>query len=219
MHRIAAGLFAVALLAPAQDFSLDHLFSHPYVWGVWPSQMAWAKHAHVLGFLWNEKGQPFRDLYAYNADSKKLTRLTDLEGLKDPINDTEAERDVHRKNYLIPSPGLASFDLSEDGGKAAVSYRGDLFVVDTATAKLQRLTKTKAPEVNPHFSPDHSKIAFTQSGQLYVLTLNGGMLEQRTDIRPPAELTSFHWSPNGQYLSYSVDPQPWPHHASAKLLR
>ena len=59
------------------------------MWGTWPSNVAWARHAHILGFLWNAKGEAFKDLYVYNADTKKLTRLTDLKGLKDPINETE----------------------------------------------------------------------------------------------------------------------------------
>ncbi len=208
MLRLFAALLAGTLLLPAQDWSLDHLFTRPFVWGTWPSQISWAKHAHILGFLWNAKGETFKDLYVYDADSKKLTRLTDLESLKDPINETEAERDEHRKDYLVPPAGLNSFDLSEDGAKAVFSYHGDLFLVHTNGGPILRITKTKAAEVNPQFSPDGTKVAFTQAGQIYVLNLGGGTLEQRTDVRPPAALTSFRWSPDGKYFSYSVQPQP-----------
>jgi hypothetical protein len=130
----ALGLFAFALALPAQQWSIDRLFTRPFLWGTWPTQITWAKHAHVVGFLWNAQGETFRDLYIYNADSRKLIRLTDLKGLKDPINDTEAERDEHRRNYLVPPAGLTSFDLSKDGRKAVFSYCGDLFLVDTRTA-------------------------------------------------------------------------------------
>lgn len=208
MLRFALSLFAFALTLAAHQWSLDRLFTRPFLWGTWPTQIAWAKHAHVVGFVWNEKGETFRDLYVYNAESKKLTRLTDIKGLKDPINDSEAERDEHRRNYLVPPAGLTSFDLSEDGTKAVFSYRGDLFVVDTRTAAVTRITKTKAPEVDPRFSPDGTRVAFTQSGQIYVLTLGTGTLEQRTDVRPPAALTSYSWSPDGKFFSYEVRPQP-----------
>jgi dipeptidyl aminopeptidase/acylaminoacyl peptidase len=208
MLRFAFGLFAFALVLPAQQWSLDRLFTRPFLWGTWPTQVTWAKHAHVLGFLWNDHGETFRDLYVYNADSKKLTRLTDLKGLKDPINDSEAETDEHRRNYLVPPAGLTSFDLSQDGTKAVFSYRGDLFFADTRTAAVTRLTKTKAPEVDPQFSPDGTRVAFTQSGQIYVLNLGASTLEQRTEIRPPAALTSYSWSPDGRFFCYEVRPQP-----------
>ncbi len=190
MLRLVTAFVACSFLIPAQDLSLDHLFTRPFIWGTWPSHIGWAKHAHMLGFLWNAKGETFKDLYVYNAETKKLTRLTDLEGLKDPINETEAERDEHRKEYLPPPAGLTSFDLSEDGTKAIFSYRGDLFLVPTSGGPILRLTKTKAPEVNPRFSPDGARVAFTQSGQIYVLNLGGGTLEQRTDVHAPASLTA-----------------------------
>ena len=153
MLRTIGFLLILSGVALSQDFSLDHLFARPYVWGTTPSQIVWAKHAHVLCFLWNAQGQAFRDLYSYNADTKTLKRLTDLESLKDPINDNEAEHDPHRQEYLPPRGGIASFDLSEDGNQAVFSYRGDLFVAYTSAATVRRLTKTKAPESNPQFRP------------------------------------------------------------------
>lgn len=208
MLRLAAALLASALLLPAQDWSLDHLFTRPFIWGTWPSHIDWAKHAPIVGFLWNAKGETFEDLYVYNAGTKKLTRLTDLHGLKDPINETDAEKDEHRKDYLPPPAGLTGFDLSEDGTKAVFSYRGDLFLVHTDGSPILRLTKTKAAEVNPQFSPDGTKVAFTQAGQIYVLNLTGGILEQRTDVHAPAALTTFKWSPDGKYFAYAVQPAP-----------
>jgi dipeptidyl aminopeptidase/acylaminoacyl peptidase len=208
MLRISALILFLAISATAQDFTLDRLFSRPYVWGTSPSQVMWAKHAHVLCFLWNAHGQSFKDLYAYNADSKSLKRLTDLEGLKDPINDGEAERDIHRQVYLAPRGGLASYDIAEDGSKIVFSYRGDLFLTAAGGGEIRRLTKTKVSETNPQFSPDGTKVAYLQAGQIYVMDLGGGMLEQRTDVKPPASLNGFHWSPDGKLLSYSVSPQP-----------
>lgn len=195
-------------MLPAQQASLERLFSRPYLWGTWPSQLAWAQKAHQLGFLWNTQGGAFRDLYVYNADTKKLTRLTDLASLKDPINESDAEQDEHRQHYLPPSGGLSGFDLSDDGTQAVFSYRGDLFVASTSGGPIRRLTKTKAAELNPQFSSDGKRIAFTQAGQLIVVTLGGGLIEQKTDIKPPASLNGFRWSPDGKYLSYTVRPRP-----------
>jgi dipeptidyl aminopeptidase/acylaminoacyl peptidase len=206
--RVLVLLLLAVFVLPAQELSLERLFSRPYLWGTWPSQIAWARKAHQLGFLWNSHGGAFRDLYVYNADAKKLVRLTDLEGLKDPINDTPAEEDIHRKHYLPPPAGLSGFDLSEDGSQAIFSYRGDLFVVPTTGGTLRRLTKTKAPELNPQFSPDGTRIAFAQTGQLFVMTLGGGLIEQKTDIKAPASLEAFRWSPDGKYLSYAVQTRP-----------
>ena len=208
MLRLITAFLAAAAILCAQDWTLDRLFLRPYIWGTWPSQLAWAKRAHILGFLWNAEGNAFRDLYVYDANRKKLARLTDLERMRDPSNETEAERDNHRKNYVPPRGGIASFDLAQDGSKAVFSYRGDLYIVSTSDGGLARLTKTRAPELHPQFSPDAAKIAFDQGGQIYLLGLHGGTLDQRTDIKTPAKLIGFRWSPDGNYFSYSVQPEP-----------
>ncbi len=206
MLRAIVLLGAAALASFAQEFTLDRLFTRPYVWGTTPSQLAWAKHAHILCFTWNEHGQAFHDLYAYDADKKSLKRLTDLEKLKDPINESEAERDPHRREYLAPQAGIGGYDVSEDGKQVIFSYRGDLFLAHTDGSAFRRLTKTKAAETNPQLSPDATKIAFSQAGQIYVLSLTGqSVLEQRTDIKPPASLGGFHWSPDGKMLAYSTN--------------
>lgn len=206
----AALTLAVPPSAPVkEEWTLQRLFSRPFVWGTSPSQITWAKHAHKLGFLWNAKGEAFRDLYIYDSDAQRLTRLTDLKDLKDPLNKPEAENDPHRKNYVPPQQGLTAFDLSDDGAQAVFAHRGDLFSVSTNNGSpLRRLTKTKAGESSPQFSPDGKHVAFTQGGQIYSLSLTDGTLEQRTDVRQPASLTSFRWSPDGKYFSYTVRSMP-----------
>lgn len=205
-------LWSLALLGAscllADEWTLQRLFSRPFVWGTSPTQLSWAKRAHKLGFLWNEGGEPFRDLHVYDADAKKLTRLTNLKDLKDPLNEPESEKDPRRKNYVPPPAGLAGFDLSDDGMQAVFAYRGDLFLSATGGGSPRRLTKTKAAEANPQFSPDGKRVAYTQGGQLYVLSLADGSLEQRTDVRPPASLTGYRWSPDGKYFSYTVRSAP-----------
>ena len=204
MFRLAVLILALASVLPAQDWSLNHLYSRPFIWGTWPSQAVWSKHGHVLGFLWNSAGGSFHDLYVYRAEGKQLVRLTDLEHLKDPINDADAETDVYRKHYLAPPAGLTSFDLSSDGTEAVFSYRGDLFAVPTAGGTIQRLTKTKAAETSPFLAPDGTRLAFAQGGQVYVMNRRNGLLEQRTDIKAPAVLSGFSWSPSGKYIAYST---------------
>jgi dipeptidyl aminopeptidase/acylaminoacyl peptidase len=209
MSRLIALLLLSFSTLPAQELVLDKLFTRPFVWGTTPSQMTWAKHAHVLVFLWNEKGGTFRDLYAYDADQKRLTRLTDLERVKDPMNVSDEEQDEHEKNYLLPQLGLNSFDISEDGKRVVFSYKGDLYLAETGGgAALLRLTKTKAGEGQPRFSPDGKKLAFTRTGQLFVQDLSNGVLEQMTDVKPPANLTAYRWSPDGAYFVYTVNPAP-----------
>ncbi|MDZ4802665.1 MAG: S9 family peptidase [Bryobacteraceae bacterium] len=177
---------------------LSRLFTRPYIWGTSPSSPAWAKKGPVLCFLWNAEGRRFLDLYCYNAESKKLARLTSLEAEKDDLNVSEDEKDERLKRYQVPNPGLASFELAEDGRQAAFTYKGDIWLAGTDGAKPPfRLTRTKAAESFPRFSPDGKRLASLRGGQLIIQNLSNGQLWQVTDIEQ-GNLSNYQWSPDGK---------------------
>ena len=152
--------------------SLERLFTRPYAWGTRPSTLRWAKKAPVLIFLWNSEGKRFLDLYAWHADPKKLVRLTNLESNKDDLNLSEEQRDDRLRRYLAPPPGLADFDVSQDGRRVAFSHKGDLYLASTdGSSELLRLTRTKASESSPAFSPDGNALASIRGGQVIVQNL------------------------------------------------
>ncbi len=183
---------------------LGQLFTRPFVWGTSPSSPVWAKKAPVLCFLWNAEGRRFLDLYCYQAEAKKLTRVTNLESQKDELNASEEEKDERLKKYQMPPAGLAAFDLAEDGSRAVFGYKGDLYIADTAGAKpLFRLTRTKAAETSPRFSPDGKRIASLRGGQLVLQDLANGQLWQVTDIEQ-GSLIGYQWSPDGRQFLIRV---------------
>lgn len=180
--------------------SLEQLFTRPYVWGTSPSNLKWARKANVLAFLWNAEGRRFRDLYAWQAGTRKLVRLTDLESQKDDLNVSEEQRDNRLSRYLAPLPGLNSFDVSNDGRRAAFAYNGDLYLATTdGSAPLLRLTRTKAVESSPIFSPDATRLASIRGGQVIVQDLATGQIWQASEIETGSP-GNIEWSPDGKFL-------------------
>ncbi len=185
---------------PDQHWPLSRLFTRPFLWGTPPSGVKWARESATLAFLWNSEGQPFLDLYAYDANARKLTRLTHLEAEPDEYN--QPEIDERQKAYQLPQTGLSNFALSPDGKHIAYSYLGDLYLVDTDGAKLPfRLTRTKAAETNPQFSPDAHQLAYTRGGALLVQDLTTGQLRQ---IGSAENIAAYRWSPDGRMFVYST---------------
>ena len=207
MRRLLA-LLVLWFPAPtfANGWTIEKLFSRPFVWGTSPDQLAWSEAGHTLAFLWNEQGNRFMDLYAYHPDSRKRVRLTSLESFKDDLLKTAEEKDDRRSQYLMPPAGLTSFVLSNDGTHAAFAFRGDLFVVATSGDKPPfRLTRTKSAESNPQFSPDGKKLASLRGGQVVVQDLVNGQLWQVTDVEEAdGTLTGYEWSPDGKRIVYSI---------------
>ncbi len=63
--------------------------------------------------------------------------------------------------------------------------------------KIRQVTKTTESETNPHFLPDGKHISFTRAGNLYVMSLETGFLEQMTDIRAAAPRRRCRCQPAG----------------------
>ena len=198
----------VALAAP---WPLERLFTRPFVWGTPPERVKWSRQGHTLAFLWNAEGRAFRDLYVYDPDTRTLRRITQLEQEDDPLTRTPAEKDDRRNQFLAPPEGLADFDLSHDGTRAAFAYKGDLYCVGTDGKQAPyRLTRTKAIESQPQLSPDGARLAFLRDSQLYTQDLRTGQLWQVTDIESEGggAVALYRWSPDGKRFLYTVRATP-----------
>ncbi|RMF70389.1 MAG: hypothetical protein D6743_00325, partial [Calditrichaeota bacterium] len=59
-----------------------------------------------------------------------------------------------------------SFD--RDGKRAVYLFNGDIYLLDLAASRFQRITKTDEKEKSVNFSPDGQKLAFVRANDLYV---------------------------------------------------
>ena len=203
--KLAFLFLIVALPCVGQEWTLNRLYTRPYIWGTAPQSLTWAKDGHTLVFRWNADGNRFMDLYAWHADEKRRVRLTDLAEFADDLLLSDAEKDERRKLYLMPKAGIYEFDISRSGRNVAFSYKGELFTVPSSgTEQPERLTRTKAAESAPRFSPDGKRLASLRGGQLYVQDLNGARLWQVTDVKKPARLLTCRWSPDGERFACLV---------------
>ena len=201
--RVCLAVIALALPVLSQEWTLERLYTRPYIWGTPPQSVEWSKEGHTLVFRWNAGGRRFRDLYAFHPESKNLVRLTDMEAFADKLLASPAEQDERRSQHLEPKAGISSFAISRDGSLVAFSYKGELFTVPTdGSAEPFRLTRTKAAETAPQFSPDGKRLASLRGGQVVIQDLARGQLWQVTDVKDPETLLGYRWSPDGKKFAY-----------------
>lgn len=152
----------------AEKFTLtvDNIMRGPALVGYEPSQVRWSHDSRLIYFQWKQaadKQDAPLDTYAVNRDGAQPRKLSEAEAKLAP-----------------PAFG----DTSRDRRFTVYTRSGDLFVYDNTSGATRQLTKTSDTEVNPHFLPDGKRIYFTRAGNLYVMSIETGYLEQFTDIRP-----------------------------------
>jgi dipeptidyl aminopeptidase/acylaminoacyl peptidase len=155
---------------PANDFSLtvDNIMRGPALVGYEPTGVRWSHDGSRILFQWKQstdKEIAPMDTYTVARDGSGLRKLT-----------------IEEVRQLPPVLG----ETTKDKRLMVYSNAGDLFTLDNDTGKITQLTKTTDTETDPHFTQDGKRISFTRNGNLYVMSLDGGLLVQVTDIRTAA---------------------------------
>ena len=156
-----------ATATPAKKFELtiDSIMRGPRLVGYAPTNPYWAQDSQKVYFRWKQADEPRlkeTSLYVVNRDGTGLRRLSEEEARLAP-----------------PANG----ELSKDKTKTIFSEDGNIFIYDHVKNERKQLVRTSDPESNPHFTFDQKHIYFTRQNNLYVMSLEGGSLEQLTDIR------------------------------------
>jgi dipeptidyl aminopeptidase/acylaminoacyl peptidase len=143
----------------------------PRLVGYAPTGVYWSQDSQRVYFRWKQAGEPRlkeMSLYVVNRDGTGLRRLTDEEARQVP-----------------PATG----ELSKDKTMTVFADEGDVFIYLHSSGTRRQITRTVDAETNPHFTSDQKHIYFTRQSNLYVMALDGGSLDQLTDIRIGAGAT------------------------------
>jgi tricorn protease len=101
----------------------------------------------------------------------------------------------------------------------AFEYAGDLWVVPRNGGQARRLTSTQGVELDPYFSPDGSKIAFTSTvagnTDVYVVPTSGGDPKRLT--YHPATDRARGWTPDGRRVIFSSGADTAPQQSYVRL--
>jgi tricorn protease len=103
--------------------------------------------------------------------------------------------------------------------QVAFEYAGDLWIVARSGGQARRLTATPGVEIEPHFSPDGSQIAFTATvagnTDVYVVPTAGGN-PKRLTFHPGADRVR-GWTPDGRRVIFGSARTSAPQQAYFRL--
>ena len=163
---VALALFVFqARTAEKFPLTVDNIMRGPALVGYEPTEIRWSHDNQRIYFQWkqaSDKQDAPLDTYEVGRDGSLPRKLTEAEEKQAP-----------------PAYG----DISRDRRLTVYARDGDLFLYDSTNGQVRQLTNTSEAETDPHFLPDGKRIYFTRGGNLYVMSLDTGYLEQMTDIR------------------------------------
>jgi len=146
--------------------TIDNIMRGPELYGYPPQEVRWSGDNQRIYFQWKQASDPIDkppDTWMIPRNSGYPRRLSDEDAKAAPPAFGNTTRDRKRTVYVRD---------------------GDLFLYDFTTDTTRQLTRTLDVESAPHFTQDEKRVAFTRGGNLYVMALQGGTIEQVTDIKP-----------------------------------
>lgn len=97
-----------------------------------------------------------------------------------------------------------SLDVSPDGKTIAFDLLGDIYTMPITGGTAKSIASGMAWEIQPRFSPDGSRIAFTSDrgggDNIWTMDVKGGDMQQVTD-ESFRLLNNPTWSPDGQFIA------------------
>ncbi len=117
--------------------------------------------------------------------------------------DQPAEQPGHQVEIDTTSGTWMNLDVSPDGREIVFDLLGDLYLLPIEGGEARNLTSGMAWDMQPRFSPDGSRIAFTSDraggDNIWIINRDGSDARQVTE-ESFRLLNSPAWSPDGDYI-------------------
>ncbi|MGE5246445.1 MAG: prolyl oligopeptidase family serine peptidase [Betaproteobacteria bacterium] len=143
--------------------TVDSIMRGPKLVGYPPTGLRWSGDSARLYFEWRRPGEDESATWVVGRDGTGLRQLTDEERRSAPPVRGEWDA-AHRRVLFVDD--------------------GDIVLVDSVAGTRRTITRTTAAEANPRWARHDTAVTFTRDDNLFLVTLDGGGLEQLTDIAP-----------------------------------
>ena len=151
-------------------------------------------------------------------EKKSDTKMTSAKSKNDKADDTDDANDKDDEKWDVMNPPgesreidinvtegtWMSLDVSPDGKTIAFDMLGDIYTMPITGGKATNIASGMAWEIQPRFSPDGSRIAFTSDraggDNIWTMDVDGENKEQVTK-ESFRLLNNPTWSPDGQFIA------------------
>lgn len=163
-----AGSFVFAQsLAP---LTVEKIMRDPKWIGVSPSDPLWSADGKTLYFNWNPDKAPADSLYYITSENKIPQKVT-----------------VFQKQNIVYARDIR---FNADRTMYVYAKDDDIFIVNSKTGKIKRITQTTLKESNPSFSFNDTRVIYLNDHNVFAWDITNGEIIQLTNFQkgnpPPA---------------------------------
>jgi dipeptidyl-peptidase-4 len=216
----ALGLLCIlATSAPAErasaSLTIEKIFGMPPLLGPVPSEIKWRGDGKAVSFLKklpaDENGVKQTALVVCEVPSGREHVLCIADTVTIPSDLRKDEEDRF---------SISSHEWNRAGNRVVFSFRKELFLLDTATGRIGRLTDNDGAEENATFSPDGRMLAYARNNDMCTMDLGTRVEVRHTatgcdtvyngilnwiymeELFTRGEVRAYWWSPDGSQVAF-----------------
>lgn len=181
----------------ASWLTLDALVDYPRPGTNGPTQFGFSPDGRFLTFLWSERGDLIRDLWALEVATQERRVLVRAEDLGEPEGELTQEETLRRERQRVRDSGITQYHWAKNADRLLIPFNGQLYVTDSrgqarsaapseAVAVPARLTPVRhgalvdEAAVDARLIPDGQRVVFARAKELWVADLETGEATQLT---------------------------------------
>ncbi len=182
-----------------------------------PRDMHPTEDGKIVFFLRAKKDDPRQSLWELDVAAKEEHEILSPDVLDKGAETLSHEERARRERLRINTSGFTAFESTKDGTHVVVTLSGRLFVWTRGKEGAVELKTGAGAVIDPHLSPDGTRVAYVRDADIYAISLNGGREEKVTtggtekkthglaEFIAQEELDrsrGFWWSPDGKNILY-----------------
>lgn len=167
-------------MATTWRLTLEEVARYPRPGTNVPSNLAFSPDGRLLTYLWSERGDLVRDLWALDLVSGQRRVLVGAPGGGISDENVNPEEALRRERQRLREGGVTHYSWPKSADRLLVPINSQLFVTSSAGEPLRALAPSDEPAVDARLSPDGRQVVFVRARELWVVDTAGGEARRLT---------------------------------------
>jgi dipeptidyl-peptidase-4 len=165
---------------PGWRLTLDAVARYPRPGANVPASLAFSPDARLLTYLFSERGDLTRDLWAFDVQTGERRILASAPDGGETDQNVSPEEALRRERQRLREGGITHYSWAKEADRLLVPINGQLYVTSSAGEPLRLLAPATEPADDARLSQDGQRVVFVRGRELWVVDVAGGAARQLT---------------------------------------
>ncbi|MEA2640902.1 MAG: dipeptidyl-peptidase 4, partial [Chloroflexota bacterium] len=162
------------------QLDLDALARYPRPGTVVPGSLAFSPDSRLLTYLFSDRGDLARDLWALDVETGERRILAQPPGGGTTDENVNPEEALRRERQRLREGGITHYAWAKDADRILVPINGKLYVTSSGGESLQLVAPSDEPAADARLTPDGTRVVCVRGRELWRTDLATGETLQLT---------------------------------------